>query len=164
MRWRGSAPWSIGLLAALALAIAAPSAARAQTNAAGIAIDADGVLRMKTFTDPGGQVMRERIASARATLDPRVTTFSKLRKVSLNRLEQVIIAHQGTLTDEMRYLAGLQRVRYVFYYPDTKDIVLAGPAEGWAPDITGRVVGLSSGRPVVQLQDVVVALRHVSGR
>jgi hypothetical protein len=47
----------------------------------------------------------------------------------------------------------------VFYYPDTKDIVLAGPAEGWMTDLSGRVVGLSSGRPVVQLQDLVVALR-----
>jgi hypothetical protein len=59
----------------------------------------------------------------------------------------------------MRYLAGLQRIRYVFYYPDSKDIVLAGPAEGWAPDLAGRVVGITNGRPVVQLQDVVVALR-----
>ena len=85
--------------------------------------------------------MHERIASARATLGPKLTAFSKLRKISLNRLEQVIVAHQGTLTDEMRYLAGLQRVRYVFYYPDSKDIVLAGPAEGWATDLAGRIVG-----------------------
>ena len=103
--------------------------------------------------------MRERIASAKATLDPKVAAFSKLRKVSLNRLEQAILDHQGTLTDEMRYLAGLLRVRYVFYYPDSKDIVLAGPAEGWVPDLSGRIVGLTSRRPVVQLQDVVVALR-----
>ena len=56
MRWRGSGRWSIWLAAAVALAIGAPSAARAQINAAGIAIDADGVLRMKTFSDPTGQV------------------------------------------------------------------------------------------------------------
>ena len=49
---------------------------------------------------------------------------------------------RATLTDEMRYLAGLQRVRYVFYYPDSKDIVLAGPAEGWVPDLAGRIVGI----------------------
>ena len=103
--------------------------------------------------------MRERIAAARATLDPKVTAHSRLRKVSLNRLEQAILDHQSTLTDEMRYLAGLLRVRYVFYYPDSKDIVLAGPAEGWVPDPAGRIVGLTTGRPVVQLQDLVVALR-----
>ena len=105
-------------------------------------VDAEGVLRTKVFSDPGGQVMRERIAAAKATLDPKVTAFSKLRKISLNRLEQAILDHQGTLTDEMRYLAGLLRVRYVFYYPESKDIVLAGPAEGWVPDLAGRIVGI----------------------
>jgi hypothetical protein len=61
--------------------------------------------------------------------------------------------------EEMAYLAGLTRVRYLFYYPETRDIVLAGPAEGWAADASGRVCGIESGRPVVQLQDLVVALR-----
>jgi hypothetical protein len=125
----------------------------------GVAVDADGVLRTKTFTDPTGQLMKERIAAAKASLDPKVTAFSKLRKISLNRLEQAIIDHGNTLTDEMRYMAGLLRVHYVFYYPDSKDIVIAGPAEGWVLDPAGRIVGIGSGRPVVQLQDLAVALR-----
>ena len=128
-------------------------------QSAGIAIDAEGVLRVKTFGDPGGQLMRERIAAAKANLGPKLASYSKMRKVSLNRLEQAILDHQSTLTDEMRYLAGLQRVRYVFYYPESKDIVLAGPAEGWAADASGRTIGIGTGRPVVQLQDLVVALR-----
>ena len=158
MRCRGLGFWSLGLLAGVAIAIGAPSPASAQTTA-GVAIDADGVLRVKTFNDPGGEVMKERIKSAKSTLDPKMASFSNLRKISLNRLEQEIINHQNTLTDEMRNLAGLLRVRYIFYYPESKDIVLAGPAEGWATDVTGRIVGISSGRPVVQLQDLVVALR-----
>jgi hypothetical protein len=165
MRCRGLGVWSVGLLAAGILTIAS-SAILAQTttsstssNTAGIAIDADGVLRVKSFNDPGGQLMQERINSAKSSLDPKVASYSKLRKISLNRLEKAILDHQSTLTDEMRNLAGLLRVRYVFYYPETKDIVLAGPAEGWATDPTGRPVGLTSGRPIVQLQDLVVALR-----
>ena len=59
----------------------------------------------------------------------------------------------------MRNLAGLLRVHYVFLYPDSKDIVIAGPAEGWINDGFGRPVGLSSGRPVIRLEDLVVALR-----
>ena len=59
----------------------------------------------------------------------------------------------------MKYLAGLQRIEYVFYYPDSKDIVIAGPAEGWITDVANRVVGMSTGRPVVQLQDLVAGLR-----
>ena len=103
--------------------------------------------------------MRERITAAKANLGPKLASFSKMRKVSLNRLERAILDHQNTITDEMRYLAGLQRVRYVFYYPESNDIVLAGPAEGWVPDASGRIVGIGTGRPVVQLQDLVVALR-----
>ena len=57
------------------------------------------------------------------------------------------------------YLAGLTRLKYVFFYPETKDIVIAGPAEGWGEDLSGRVCSLSSGRPVLELQDLIVALR-----
>jgi hypothetical protein len=126
---------------------------------AGVIIDANGVLHVNAVADPGGLLMKERIAAAKASLDPKVSAFSKLRKISLNRLEQAFRDRGGVLTDEMRYLAGLLRVRYVFYYPETKDIVLAGPAEGWAADPVGRTVGITTGRPIVQLQDLVVALR-----
>ncbi len=99
------------------------------------------------------------MAAAKAALSPDVAASSKLRKVSLNRLEKALEANQGIPTDEMRYLAGLQRVRYVFCYPDSKDIVVAGPAEGWVTQSSGRVIGINNGRPVLQLQDLVVALR-----
>ncbi len=145
------------MLVLIAVAIGAPSTVWAQV--AGVSVDAEGVLRTKVLVDPGGQLINERVSAAKATLDPKVAKYSGLRKISLNRLEQAVIDHEGTLSDEMRYLAGLQRVRYVFYYPDSHDIVLAGPAEGWVSDVAGRVVGLTSRRPVVQLQDVVAALR-----
>jgi len=126
---------------------------------AGVYVDAQGVLRKREVNDPGGQLMRERIAAARAALDSDVFARSKLRKISLNRLEAALRANQGVPTDAMRYLAGLTRVQYVFYYPESKDIVLAGPAEGWVADLTDRVVGVYSGRPTLQLQDLAVALR-----
>jgi hypothetical protein len=132
------------------------------SGANGVVVDAKGVLRLQHFPDPGGQLVRKRIAEAKAHLNPHVAKASKLRKVSLNRLEAAVRAQldQGkTPSDEMQCLAGLNRVRYVFYYPDTKDIVLAGPAEAWAADSSGRVCGIDSGRPVLQLQDLIVALR-----
>ena len=97
-----------------------------------------------------------------ANLNVKVATPSKLRKVSLNRLEAAIreqLAAGRRPTDEMQYLAGLTRVQYVFCYPDSKDIVLAGPAEGWGQDPVGRMCGIQSGRPVIELQDLIVALR-----
>src|SRR5262245_28794167 len=129
---------------------------------AGVVVSPDGVLRVKQFTDPTGQLTRTRIAEARVRLGGGVAKVSELRKVSLNRLEAALAAQLAAgkePTDEMKYLAGLTRVQYVFYYPDTRDIVLAGPAEGFFPDPSGRVLGMNSGRAVVELQDLVAALR-----
>jgi hypothetical protein len=154
------------LLAALGLVVCG-SIAHAQdtgniSGANGVIIDAQGVLHLQNFPDPGGQLAKKRIAEARAKLNPDVAKASDLRKVSLNRLEAAVraqLAKNQPPTEEMQFLAGLTRVRYVFYYPDTQDIVLAGPAEGWAPDAANRVCGIESGRPVIQLQDLIVALR-----
>lgn len=128
------------------------------TNA-GVIVDAQGVLRRNTVSDPTGMLRRQQVAAAQATLPRELSRPSDLRKVSLTRLEKAISDNGGVLTDEMRYLAGLQRLRYVFLYPESGDIVIAGPAEGWAPEADGRMTGLRSGRPVLQLQDLVVALR-----
>ncbi len=100
--------------------------------------------------------------AAKAQLGVKVTTASKLRKISLNRLEAAIkdaSDKQQPWTEEMKYLAGLTRVRYVFFLPDSKDIVLAGPAEGWATDLAGRTRGIDSGMATLELQDLIVALR-----
>ncbi len=125
---------------------------------AGIDVDATGVLRVKQF-DP--RLAQQRLAAAQAMADTDVMQPSKLRKVSLNRLEAAIATQLagGELTDEVKALAGLTAVQYVFYYPDTKDIVIAGPAEGFFADPTERLIGMQSGLPVVLLEDLVTALR-----
>jgi hypothetical protein len=134
-------------------------------QAAGIAVDAKGVLTMNWVRDTSGAQTKLRIESARKASDPNAWRPSELRMISLNRLEnavqQRLLAGQKP-TDEMRYLVGLTRIKYVFFYPDTNDIVIAGPAEGWADDLSGRVRGVESGRPVVLLEDLVVALRAYS--
>src|SRR5262249_14205304 len=59
---------------------------------------------------------------------------SKMRFISLRRLQDAIEAKQKEmlpLSDEMYYLAGLQRIEYVFAVPEQKDIIIAGPAEAW---------------------------------
>ena len=112
---------------------------------AGVIVDADGVLKMHKFADPGGRLTRTRIASSRASLDPEIARRSKLRKISLNRLEQAaveMLERGEELPKDMLYLAGMTRLQYVFFYPETNDIVVAGPAEGWATDLSGRVRGL----------------------
>ena len=129
--------------------------------AAGVAVDAQGVLRMQRFQDPTGALMRQKAQNAYAGLKPELRKPSKLRKVSLNRLEKAVAeaAAGGTITDEMKYLAGMTRIEYVFFYPESNDIVIAGPAEGYVSDLSGRAVGYTTGRAVLELEDLIVALR-----
>ncbi len=133
----------------------------AHAQAAGVVVDTDGVLRTQVYTDQTGQLMNQRIAAAKAQLAPTIAKPTAMRKISLNRLDASLKEklQNGELpSDEMKNLAGLTRIEYVFYYPASKDIVIAGPAEGWTPDLSGRVCGINSGKPVVQLDDLVTAL------
>jgi hypothetical protein len=168
MTRRQSQLWAASLvLFAVAVPLQTVCAQNNQNNqtplaVAGISVDPSGVLKMERVTDRGWALMRSRIAAARTTLPPEISRGSELRKISLNRLEaaaQAELAAGGSLSEEMLYLAGLTRVQYVFFYPETNDIVIAGPAEGWMTDLVGRVRGIESGKPIVELRDLVVALR-----
>lgn len=131
-------------------------------NTSGVAVDAEGVLRRTVVADPTGALSRQRAQEALSRLPRDVARTSKLRKISLNRLERELAnrlaAGQGA-DDVMRNLAGLTRVKYVFCYPESGDIVIAGPAEAWGEAPSGRLQGVDSGRPVIELADLIVALR-----
>ncbi len=154
---RGLVLRRVMLLAVLATATAAPKIVFAQ--AAGVAVDAAGVVQLKSTADQSGRLTKEQQAAVRAGLNTQAAKASRMRCISLKHLEKAIRDNSGAITDAMRYLAGLLRVRYVFFYPDSGDIVIAGPAEGWTADPAGRIIGISSGRPVIRLDDLCVALR-----
>ena len=59
-------------------------------TAAGVSVDANGVLKMQTAHDPTGMLLKQRREAAKAALDPKLAAPSKLRKISLNRLEDAI--------------------------------------------------------------------------
>ena len=93
-----------------------------------------------------------------------VRQSSPLRMISLTRLEKQIQlnAALGQGVDEaMKYLAGLRRIEYVFVYPETGDLVVAGPAGDWTVAGENRVVSRDTGDPVVRLDDLVVVFRHM---
>ncbi|HEY4232934.1 MAG TPA: DUF1598 domain-containing protein [Lacipirellulaceae bacterium] len=158
---------------ALGLALSQP-AAFAQTGGggtgstigngatSGVSVDAEGVLSRTIVQDPTGDLARQRVQEALGRLDQSVAKSSPLRKVSLTRLERILakrIAEGQGVDDVMKNLAGLTRVEYVFCYPETGDVVLAGPAEAWAQAPSGRMQGIVTGRPVIELADAIVALR-----
>jgi len=128
---------------------------------AGVYVDAEGVLRRIEDAEPERLDALRRVSRGRSsTGDPR--TFSELRKVSLTRLEREVQLRwmAGQSPDEaMGRLAGLTRIRYVFLYPDTRDIVIAGPAAGWTTDALGNSVSDRDGAPVLRLDDLVVLMR-----
>lgn len=128
----------------------------------GVYVDALGVLKkFKPEVDRSLASIRKDAAIASSGRDPRKT--SPLRKVSLPRLERAaqLLYAQGREPDGvMQTLAGLQKIQYVLIYPETGDIVLAGPAGDWRADAEGRIVDAEKGRPVVQLDDLVTVLRN----
>ena len=56
----------------------------------------------------------------------------------------------------------MQQIQYVLVYPEQNDIVLVGPAEGWKVAADGTVVGETTGKPVLLLDDLLVVLRAVN--
>ena len=154
----GTLPVAIGAaLASVLFLHASPAPAQLastiQLPTFGVAVDADGVLSVKAFTDPTGQLRALRAAAAGKALAADIRQPSEFRKISLVRLQRAIslrIQAGESPTENMRYLAGLWRLQYVFCYPETNEIVIAGPAEGWLEDNSGRIVGITTGRPVLE--------------
>ncbi|MCG8585090.1 MAG: DUF1598 domain-containing protein [Pirellulales bacterium] len=131
--------------------------------ATGVLVDASGVVHRGIRAEDNGQLAGILSKNRPREVSASVREESGLRKVSLSRLErrvQMRLAAGQQPTEEMKYLAGLQRINYVLVYPETGDVVIAGPAGDWRPDAEGRVVSKDTGRPVVQLDDLVVVLRH----
>lgn len=165
--------WMVALAVALGLAgwtqvaIAQQTTNNGNTNinfgqAAGVDVDAKGVLRYRVFEGVDGAVGKKMLAAAKGKLPGGLAKSSEHRKISLNRLEKALASALESgkpVPAEMKYLAGLVRVENVFFYPDSGDIVIAGPAEPYGADPSGRVIGLDSGAATIELQDLIVALR-----
>ncbi len=153
---------------AVCLVLACPSLGQAQYGATrqvgGVWIDPQGLLRNIQEDETANlRALREK---ALQPLPGALKEPCQLRKISLRRLEAEISSQLKTgnpLADDVKYLAGLQQIQYVFAYPEQHDIVLAGPGDGWKVSPQGEVVGAASGRPVLLLDDLLVALRAAEG-
>jgi hypothetical protein len=128
----------------------------------GVYVDPAGVLRplLREETDDALATLRQRSRGRTSLRDPR--TRSTLRMISLARLEkqvQLRLAARLAIPEEMQVLGGLERVQYVFVYPESGDLVLAGPAGDWRMGPEGSIVSADSGQPLVRLDDLVVVMR-----
>ena len=119
----------------------------------GVRVDPNGVLAMVSRTERDGALAAVSQRSRRAALNDDMAQPSELRMVSLTRLERAIsdrLAAGKPVVESMRQLAGLSEIQYVFVYPEEREIVLAGPAEGWRYNEQGQPVGVISMTDVVR--------------
>lgn len=131
----------------------------------GVLLTSASVLKsLSTIKDDSNlQKMAQAYKQANHNSDARQT--STMRMVSLTRLAAVVqstVKAGGTLPEDLRVLAGLNRIDYLFAYPETGDIVIAGPAGDWKSAGDLRIVNVESGRPTLQLDDLVTLLRTFS--
>jgi len=137
-------------------------------NAGGIIINALGLIQPSSIVEDTGKVgLRRRRADAKKMLTEDMNVPSELRKVSLVKLAEECKQFSGNVAQlplELKFLAGLNRIDYVFVYPEEGDIVIAGPADGFAENMVGRMVSTTSGRPTLRLDDLIAAFRAVANR
>lgn len=129
----------------------------------GVSVDAGGLLRKVEYSKGNGLLEDIRRDAKRRSVNSDLFRDSGLRKVSLNRLEkecQLLAAEGREPTEAMKRLAGIYEIRYLLVYPETGDIVIAGPAGDWKNDVEGTSVNVKTGKPLFRLEDLVVCLRN----
>ena len=127
----------------------------------GVYVDAEGTLnriRKSNRTFASMRDFEDTLLAKSSVHQP-----SKLRKVSLNRLERAVqlrVAQGKEPTDTMMYLAGLTEIRYVMIDPELGEVIIAGPAGAWKQNEKGKVISAVDEQPVLLLDDFVVCLRN----
>lgn len=122
----------------------------------GVQLDGQGVLSSKSSApDPKLAELRKKAIGKEKE--------GELCYISLPRLfaeaRKLIDAGQP-LPDNLRYLGGMVKLQYIFVYPEEGDIVIAGPSEPFDSKASAyRPLGQTTGRPVLQLDDLVSAMR-----
>ncbi len=136
----------------------------------GILISPAGVLGAITPAAESAGLRQKRAAAfAEEHLSTGIANSVPCRKVSLVRLCAALQATRPTdseapvPTAEMAALAGLTQIDFVFVDAERQDVVLAGPAGLFAPHASGRLVSVETGRAVLLLEDLLVAVRNSEG-
>jgi len=164
---RGVSAFSLGLACVAAATFASVSHAQfgggfGGRSVGGVMIDSAGIVRTATVAER--QELANLLRTVIAAPQGKMGEAAGLRMISLKRIQQAIAENQHTgqpIPESISFLAGLQRVEYVFVDQENHDIILAGPAEPWTLRDDGSVVGTVTGGAVIQLDDLMVAMRSV---
>jgi hypothetical protein len=130
----------------------------------GVYVNPEGVM---TTLAPDATGRLDRIRETIDLDDPELVRTTPMRAISLTRLERALqlAAAQGEQpSPAMMALGGIYRLEFVFLYPETRDVVIAGPAGPWHYDGRGRAINNETGQPVLNLDDLVVCMRNAASR
>jgi hypothetical protein len=133
--------------------------AHGQTQIAGISVDVNGVVQFRQ-QDAKAELDRIRSRGKAGSGDK-----TELRYVSLPKTfaeARAALEAGRELPPAVRHLQGLARIDYILVYPEEHDLVIAGPAEEVDEANPLQPRGKLTGRPIVQFDDLVTALRMTS--
>ncbi|MDG1897603.1 MAG: DUF1598 domain-containing protein [Fuerstiella sp.] len=128
----------------------------------GVFVGGPAFAAMNALMSSDSRLLQAAEFARNANQNKNIRKAAKLRMVSIPRLEQHVrkLEEQGLpVTDELRNMAGISRIDYLFVFPETGDVVIAGPAGDWTVDAEGRAISSTTHRPTLNLDDLVTLTR-----
>lgn len=123
-----------------------------QGSAQGVLIDSAGVLRKRKVSPAVARFRADQTINGQLTYVSLPKLFAEFRK---------LVESGEEIPEQMRYLDGLVKIRFLCVDRENGDVLIAGHAESWDLSDPFRPRGTRTGRPVLQLDDLIVALRHL---
>ena len=140
----------VSIAIAIVLSVCVQTPANAQAIG-GVYIDPEGVLRQTAPLSQNARLELLRKEAAGDVSSQQVERPSELRCVSLQRLQQTAaeLSRQGKVWPaDVRYMAGLQSVKHVFFFPDGNCVqVSARPDRTTSPSSGKKNTCLTDCRP-----------------
>lgn len=128
----------------------------------GVFVAAPAVLASLASIKDDSHLLQAAEFAKKANHNRDVHVNADLRMVSLPRLEAHVaklMKDGGQIPEDVRAIAGLSRIDFLFVFPETGDIVIAGPAGDWSVDGQGRKISTQTNRPTLNLDDLVTLTR-----
>lgn len=127
----------------------------------GIQVDPQGLVNQ---LDPKQLLMDRKSFRPRSqsTVGMATSQESARRVISLSNLDRELadrIERGDPVPGEMLMLAGMRSIEFVVSDLATHDVLIVGPAGDWETNRAGESKSVSSGSPVLRLQDFVECLR-----
>src|SRR6266550_6065035 len=129
----------------------------------GISVNPDGAIE---FRQRDADAELTKIKSRKPLKESPADADKRLQFVSLVKISTELrnaIESNKPLSNDVKYLQGLTQIHYILLYPDDKDLIIAGPAEDIDASNSLEPRGKLTGRPVLQLDDLIAALRRTNG-